>query len=88
MRKRRFKEEQIIQILKESERGVSTKELCRKYGMSDATFYMWRKKYGGMDVSDAKKLRHLEEENRQLKKLLAESQLEIAAIKDVLSKKW
>jgi len=88
MRKRRFKEEQIIQILKESERGTATSELCRKYGMSNATFYAWRKKYGGMEVSDAKKLRGLEEENRQLKKLLAESQLEISAIKDVLSKKW
>jgi len=88
MRKRRFKEEQIIQILKESESGVPTPELCRKYGMSNATFYTWRKKYGGMEVGDAKRLRSLEEENSRLKKLLAESHLEISAIKDVLSKKW
>ncbi|MCB0322001.1 MAG: transposase [Bdellovibrionales bacterium] len=88
MRKRRFKEEQIVSILKEAESGVPVKDLCRKHGVSDATFYTWRKKYGGMEVGDAKKLRGLEEENRQLKKLLAETMLENAAIKDVLSKKW
>jgi len=88
MRKRRFEEEQIVRILKEAESGVSAKELCRKYNISDATFYLWRKKYGGLEVSDAKRLRALEDENRRLKKLLAESVLEIAAIKDVLSKKW
>lgn len=88
MRKRRFKEEQIVSILKEAQSGVPVKELCRKHGVSDATIYTWRKKYGGMEVGDAKKLRGLEEENRQLKKLLAETMLENAAIKDVLSKKW
>lgn len=88
MRKRRFNEEQIVRILKESENGVPTKELCRKHGVSDATFYNWRKKYGGMEVSDAKRLRALEDENKRLKKVLAETILENAAIKDVLGKKW
>ena len=88
MRKRRFKEEQIIKILKEAEAGTSAAELSRKYGMSDATFYVWRRKYQGMELSDAKKLRALEEENRKLKKLLAETMLENSAIKDVLAKKW
>jgi len=88
MRKRRFNEEQIVRILKEAESGVSTKELCRKHGVSDATFYNWRKKYGGMEVSDAKRLRALEDENKRLKKVLAETILENAAIKDVLGKKW
>lgn len=87
MRKRRFKEEQIVRILKESDAGFSATELCRKYGISDATFYNWRKKYGGMGVSEARRLRALEEENRQLKKLLAETMLENSAIKDVLAKK-
>ena len=88
MRKRRFNEEQIVRILKEAESGVSTKELCRKHGVSDATFYNWRKKYGGMEGSDAKRLRALEDENKRLKKVLAETILENAAIKDVLGKKW
>ena len=88
MRKRRFNEEQIVRILKEGESGVPTKELCRKHGVSDATFYNWRKKYGGMEVSDAKRLRALEDENKRLKKVLAETILENAAIKDVLGKKW
>ena len=88
MRKRRFKEEQIIKILKEAEAGTPAAELSRKYGMSDATFYVWRRKYQGMEMSDAKKLRALEEENRKLKKLLAETMLENSAIKDVLAKKW
>ena len=88
MRKRRFEEEQIIRILKEAESGVPAKDLCRKYNVSDATFYNWRMKYGGLELGDAKRLRVLEDENRRLKKLLTESVLEIAAIKDVLSKKW
>lgn len=88
MRKRRFTEEQIIGILKAADSGVPVTELCRKHAVSDATIYNWRKKYGGMDVSDAKRLRTLEDENRKLKKLLAEHVLEIAAIKDVLGKKW
>ena len=88
MRKRRFKEEQIVSILREAESGVPVKDLCRKHGVSDATLYTWRKKYGGMEVGDARKLRGLEEENWQLKKLLAETMLENAAIKDVRSKKW
>jgi putative transposase len=74
MRQSRFKEEQVIGILKEHQAGLSAQDLCRKYG-SDATFYKWRSKYGGMDVSDARKLKALEEENRRLKKLLAESML-------------
>ena len=88
MRKRRFDEEQIIRILKELEGGVPVKDLCRKYSISDATIYTWRKKYGGLEVSDAKRLRSLEDENKRLKKLLAETMLENAAIKDVLGKKW
>ena len=88
MRKRRFDEEQIIRILKEASAGTSVKELCRKHNICDATFYTWRKKYDGMEVSDARKMRSLEDENKKLKKLLAETMLENAAIKDVLGKKW
>ena len=88
MRKRRFNEEQIVGILKEAESGVPTKDLCRRHGISDATFYVWRKKYAGLEVSDAKRLRSLEDENKRLKKVLAETILENAAIKDVLSKQW
>lgn len=86
--KKRFTEEQIIQVLKEQEAGAKTAEVCRRYGISDATFYNWKAKYGGMEVSEAKRLRALESENGKLKKLLAEAELEKAVLKDVLSKKW
>jgi putative transposase len=88
MKRSRFTEEQIISVLKEHELGAKTADLCRKHGISEATFYNWKSRYGGMDVSDAKRLRALEDENRKLKKLLAESMLDNAALKDLLSKKW
>ena len=88
MKRSRFREEQIIGILKEHQAGLSVQELCRKYGVSDATFYKWRSKYGGMDLWDARKLKALEDENRRLKKLLAESMLDNAALKELLTKKW
>jgi putative transposase len=88
VKRKRFSEEQIIAILKEHEAGKPVTELCRRHGMSSPTFYAWKSKYGGMDVSDARKLKALEEENRRLKKLLAESMLDQAALKDLLSKKW
>ena len=86
MTRKRYSEEQIIGILNEA--GVPVAELCRKHGMSDASFYTWRSEYGGMEVSEAKRLRSLEEENRKLKKLLAETMLEKEALADILSKKW
>jgi putative transposase len=88
MRRSRYKEEQIIAILKEHQAGLSAQDLCRKYGVSDATFYKWRSKYGGMDVSDARKLKALEEENRRLKKLLAESMLDASTLKEMLRKNF
>jgi putative transposase len=88
MRKSRFSEEQIIAILKEHEAGRPTAEVCRKHGISGATFYKWKSKFGGMDVSDAKKLRALEDENAKLKKLLAETMLDNAILKDINSRKW
>ncbi len=86
--KKRFSEEQIIRVLKEHEAGVKTAELCRKHGISDATFYNWKAKFSGMNVSDAKKLKSLEAENAKLKKLLAEEMLDKQALKDLLSKNW
>lgn len=86
--KKRFSEEQIIGMIKEQEAGSRTADVCRKYGISEATFYKYKSKYGGMDVSDARKLRALEDENAKLKKLLAEAMLDNAILKDVASKKW
>jgi len=88
MRKSRFTEEQIIGILKEHQAGMSAAELCRKHGISDATFYKWRSKFGGMEVSDARRLKGLEDENRKLKKLLAESMLDISTLKEMLGKNF
>lgn len=86
--KKRFSEEQIIGILKESEVGKKTSDLCRQYGISDATFYNWKAKYGGMELSDAKRLKSLEEENRRLKRLVAEQALDNQVLKDLLTKKF
>jgi putative transposase len=88
MKRSRYTEEQIIGILKEQEAGVPVAELCRKHGMSDATFYNWKSKYGGLEVSEAKRLRGLEAENAKLKRLLAEAMLDNAGLKDLLGKKW
>ncbi len=86
MRKSRFTEEQIIAILAEQERGMATGEVCRRHGVSSATFYKWKAKYGGLDVSDARKLKVLESENARLKKLLADSMLDNSILKDLLGK--
>jgi len=88
MKRKRFTEEQIIGILKQAEAGDSNQEICRKNGITEQTFYRWRSKYGGMQVSEAKRLKELEAENRKLKLLLAESHLDNAALKEVLSKNW
>ena len=88
MKRSRFTEEQIIGILKEHEAGVPVADLCRKHGISNASLYNWKAKYGGMDVSEARKLKSLEDENARLKKLLADTMLDNAALKDLLGKKW
>jgi putative transposase len=88
MKAKRFTEEQIIAVLKEAEAGAKTKELCRRHGVSEATFYSWKAKYAGMTVSDMRRLKELEAENSKLKRLLAEAELDKAALKDLLGRKW
>ena len=88
MKRKRFTEEQIIGILREQEAGAKTGDLARKHGVSEATLYNWKAKFGGMDVSDAKRLKALEDENGKLKPLLADAMLDNTALKDLLSKKW
>lgn len=88
MRKSRFSDEQIINILKEHQAGLGAAELCRKHGISDATFYKWRSRFGGMEVSDAKRLRALEEENGKLKRLLADAMLDVSTLREMLGKNF
>jgi putative transposase len=88
MKRSRFTEEQIIGILKEHEAGISVSDLCRKHGVSDASIYKWKARFGSMDVSEAKRLRSLEDENAKLKRLLADAMLDNVALKDLLGKKW
>ena len=88
MKRNRFNEEQIIGILREQEAGLGTADVCRKHGISSATFYKWKARYGGLQVSDARRLRTLEDENAKLKRLLAEAMLDNAILKDVAAKKW
>jgi putative transposase len=88
MKRSRFTEEQIISILKEHETGVPVSDLCRKHGVSDASIYKWKAKYGGMEVSEAKRLKSLEDENAKLKRMLADAMLDNVALKDLLGKKW
>ena len=88
MKRSRFTEEQIIGILREQEAGVATAEVCRRHGVSSATFYKWKAKYGGLDVSEARRLKALEDENTKLKRMLADAMLDNVALKDLLGKKW
>ncbi len=88
MKRKRFSEEQIVAVLREHEAGMKTADLARKHGISEATLYNWKAKYGGLEVSEARRLKALEDENRKLKKLLAEAMLDTAALKELLSKKW
>ncbi|HEY9660605.1 MAG TPA: transposase [Allocoleopsis sp.] len=88
MKKSKFTESQIIGILKEQEQGAKVSELCRQHGISDATFYNWKSKYGGMNVDELRRLRDLEQENARLKKIVANQSLDIDIMKDVISKKW
>ena len=88
MRKSRFSDEQIIGILEEHQAGLSAAELCRRHGISDATFYKWRSRFGGMEVSDAKRLRALEEENGKLKRLLADAMLDVSTLREMLGKNF
>ena len=88
MKRKRYTQEQIIGILKEGESGAATPELCRRHGISEGTYYRWKAKFGGMDVADAARLKALEEENRRLKRLVADQALDIQILKEVNAKKW
>jgi putative transposase len=88
MKRSRFTEEQIVAILREQEAGMATAEVCRRHGVSSATFYKWKAKYGGLDVSEAKRLKALEDENAKLKRLLADAMLDNAGLKELIAKKW
>ena len=88
MKRKRYSEEQIIRVLKEGEAGMKAADLCRKYGMSQPTYYQWKAKFGGLEVSDVRRLKGLEEENRRLKKLVADQALDIQVLKEINSKNW